>query len=100
MGGRRAFGEEKWICLCENIFAMGRNLNDTNGWIEAVLTTTAQSIALDAHFVEAYRLTSFASTHGAEMRTSLLSSVTFTPGCSRKNRISEAGSVEEYTPLT
>jgi hypothetical protein len=22
------------------------------------------------------------------------------PGCSRKNRISEAGSVEEYTPLT
>jgi hypothetical protein len=34
------------------------------------------------------------------MRTSLSFSVIFMPGWSRKNRISEAGSLEEYTPLT
>jgi len=32
--------------------------------------------------------------------TSFSFSVTFIPRCSRKNRISEDGSVEEYTPLT
>jgi len=32
--------------------------------------------------------------------TSFSFSVTFMPGCSRKNRMSDAGSVEEYTPLT
>jgi hypothetical protein len=32
--------------------------------------------------------------------TSFSLSVIFIPGCSRKNRISEDGSVEEYTPLT
>jgi hypothetical protein len=37
---------------------------------------------------------------GAAMRTSLPFSVIFMPGWSRKNRISEAGSLEEYTPLT
>src|SRR5579859_3946289 len=106
MGGRRAVKCKKWTYLCKNIFAKGRNLDYTNGWFEAVLTTTAQNIAFDTNFVEAYRLknyastqdrmpayrlTSFASTHGAEMWTSLSSSVTFTPGCSRKNRINEAG---------
>jgi hypothetical protein len=35
-----------------------------------------------------------------EMRISLSSSVILTPGWSRKNRISEEGSLEEYTPLT
>jgi hypothetical protein len=32
--------------------------------------------------------------------TSFSLSVIFISGCSRKNRISEDGSVEEYTPLT
>jgi hypothetical protein len=32
--------------------------------------------------------------------TSFSLSVIFIPGCSRRNRISEDGSVEEYTPLT
>ena len=38
--------------------------------------------------------------HRGAMRITLSSSVIFMPGCSRKNRINEAGSVEEYTPLT
>jgi hypothetical protein len=41
-----------------------------------------------------------AAAYRREMRISLSSSVILTPGWSRKNRISEEGSLEEYTPLT
>lgn len=36
----------------------------------------------------------------AAIRTSLSVSVILNPGCSRKNRTSDAGSVDEYVPLT